>query len=73
MQMPMMDQRLAPRVEHSKEADRSAEMLRIACDGLEGLDRGVEQDAVDHASVLQGNGCDWLWHREDDVEVFAVQ
>lgn len=63
----MMDQGLAPRVEHGEEADRGAEMPRVGRDGVEGLGRGAEQDAVHEGFVLQRDRSNRLGDREDNV------
>lgn len=60
-------------MKHSHEADLSAEMLGISRDGLEGLGHGVEQDAVHHGFVLQGDGGDRLRHGKHAVEIFTVE
>ena len=69
MQMGMMHQVLSPRVQHGEETDFGAEMSRIGGDGAERLGGGPEEDAVDHALVLGGDGGDLFRHGEDDVEV----
>ena len=74
MQMRMMEQVLAPGVQHGEEADLGAQMLRIGGDGAQGLGgrlgrgcrrpRALFWEAM--AAIVSG-------HREDDVEVLAVE
>jgi hypothetical protein len=54
-------------VQHGDEADLGAQVAGIGGDGLER--RGAEQDVVDHALVLEGNGGDRFGDGEDDVEI----
>jgi hypothetical protein len=42
-------------VEDGQDANPSAEMLRIGCDGEHGLGWGLEQQVVDHGLVLIGD------------------
>ena len=58
VQVRMMEQRLAPRVEDGEEADLGAEVLGIGGDRAQGLGGGVEQDVVDRRLVLVGDGGD---------------
>src|ERR1700677_1366106 len=64
----MMEQVLAPSMQHAQEADLGAQMGRVSSDGAESLGRGAEQDIVDEALVLEGEGRDLLRHREDNME-----
>ena len=65
----MMIEVLAPRVQHRRDADIGAQMLRIGGDGGQRLGRGGEQEAVDLGLVLVGDGADRCRQREDHVEV----
>jgi hypothetical protein len=56
-------------VEHSQEADPGAKVLRIGGDLEQGLGSGLEEDAVDHPGVLQGNRAERCREREDHVVV----
>ena len=65
----MMQQRLAPGVQHGDEADVSAEMLGVGGDGPEGSGGGSEQGAIDFALVLQRQRRQFRRQGEDDVEI----
>src|ERR1700685_1772096 len=69
----MMEQVLAPSMQHAQEADLGAQMGRVSSDGAESLGRGAEQDIVDEALVLEGEGRDLLRHREDNMEILGVE
>ena len=71
--MRMMDQRLAPGMEHSEEPDLSAKMLRIGGDRAYGLGSRVKEHAVHLHFVLRGDRCDLVRHREDTVKILAVE
>jgi hypothetical protein len=71
--MRVMQQVLPPRMQDCNEADLSAKMLGISCNGAQGLGCGLEQDVVDHRFVLERDGCDFLWDGEYHVEVFDRQ
>ena len=60
---------LAPGVQHGRDADVGAQMLRIGGDRRQRLGRGREQQAVDLGLVLVGDGADRGRQREHDVEV----
>ena len=67
--MRMMQQRLAPGVQHGDEADVSAEMLGVGGDGPEGSGGGSEQGAIDFALVLQRQRGQFCGQGEDDVKI----
>src|ERR1035438_7061992 len=73
MQMRVMKQVLSPRMKHGEESDLSAEMLRIAGNGVERLRGGAEQNVVNHFPVVKRDLGDLLRHSEDHVEVFDRQ
>ena len=73
MPMRMMDEGLAPGVEHGDEADLRAKMPRVGGDGVEGLGRRLKQDVVNGCFVVTRERSDRLGDGEDDVEVFAVE
>src|SRR5438132_6094795 len=73
MQVGMMEQVLAPGVEHGEKADLSTEVLGIGGDGAQSLRRSPEQDTIELSLVLIGNCCNLLWYGEDHVEVLGVQ
>jgi hypothetical protein len=56
-------------VQHGDEADLGTQVPGIGGDGLERRGGGPEQDVVDHALVLQGDGGDRFGDGEDDVEI----
>src|SRR2546428_13423434 len=69
MQMRMMKQILAPGVKNSKEADFSAEMLRIGRNGLERLSGSPEEKAVDGPLILQADGGNLFRHGKDNAKI----
>ena len=69
MQVRVMEQVLAPGVQHAEEADLRAQMGRVGGDPAQRLGRGMEQDVVDCRLVLEGDDRDLVRHGEDDVEV----
>src|SRR5208282_1137003 len=71
--MRMMEQVLAPSMQHAQEADLGAQMGRVSGDGAERLGRGAEQDIVDDTLVLEGDDRDLLRHREDNMEILGVE
>src|SRR2546427_13175911 len=73
MQMRMMKQILAPGVKNSKEADFSAEMLRIGRNGLERLSGSPEENAVDGPLILQADVGNLFRHGKDNVKILGVQ
>ena len=64
---------LAPGVEDGQEADLGPEVLGVGGDLLQGLGGGAEQQAVDHARVLQGDRAERRREGEDDVEILDGQ
>ena len=54
--MGVQSQRLPPGMEHGEETNLSAQMLGIGGDGLQGLSRRTEENAVDRRLVLMGDG-----------------
>src|SRR5258708_39530724 len=73
MQVGVMEQVRAPRMEHGEKSDLSAKVLGISSDGEQGLRRGPEQDAIVLSLVLIGNGCNLFWYGENHVEVLGIQ
>ena len=73
VQVRMMQQVLAPRMQYCDKADLSAKMLGVSGNGAQRLGGGLEQDVVDHRLVLKRDGCDFLWDGEYHVEVFDRQ
>ena len=67
--MRVVGERGAPRVEHRDEADASAEMLGIGRDRERGLGRGFEQQVVDHRLVLIGDVGDLRRQRVHHMKV----
>ena len=64
---------LPPGVEDGQEADLGPEVLGVGGDLLQGLGGGPEQQAVDHARVLQGDRAERRGQGEDEVEVLDGQ
>src|SRR5262245_3378939 len=54
-----------------EEADLGAQVPRVGSDDSQRVRGGAKQDAVHHELVLQGNGGNFVGHREDDVEVLG--
>src|SRR5258705_386772 len=73
MQVRMMEQVLAPGVEHGEKADLGTQVLGIRGDGAQSLRRSPEQDAIEFSLVLIGNCCNLFWYGKDHVEVLDVQ
>ena len=69
----MMHQVRPPGVQDGEEADLRAEVFGIGGYGTQGFGRGLEENAVDHLLVLVGDRGNLVRHREDDVEVLAVE
>ena len=69
MQVRMMEQCLAPGVEHGEKAELGAEMLGIGGDRAQGLGGGVKQDPVDRPLFCMGDGGDLFRHGKDHVEI----
>ena len=65
----MVQERLRPGVEDGEEADRGAQVPRVAGDLEQGLRGRAEQDLVDDLLVAQRERGDGLGYGEDDVEV----
>ena len=58
-----------PSVQHRRHTDLCAQMLRIGGDLDHGIGTRAHQQIVDCAFVLVGDVSDWLWQREDQMEV----
>ena len=69
----MMEQVLAPGVEHGEKANLGAQVLGIGGDGEQGLGRGPEQDAIELSLILIGNCCNLLRKSEHNVKILSVQ
>ncbi len=69
MDVRVMIEVLAPRVQHGGDADVGAEVLGVGCNRGQRLGRCREQQAVDLGLVLIGDGADRRRQREHDVEV----
>ena len=69
MDMGMVRERLPPAVQDGAPTDLAAQMLPIGGDGLQGPDRGFEQDGIDDGLVLEGDRPDRGRHGEHDVDV----
>src|ERR1700750_2874230 len=69
----MMLEPLVPGMEHAEEADLCAEVARIASDLKQGGGTGLEEQVVDHALVLKGEGSKFTWQGEDEVHVAGRQ
>ena len=69
MDMRVMHQGLAPRVQNGQPADLRAEPARIGGQNGHGLEGGLEQDRVDDGLVLEREGGDRRGQCEHDVEI----
>ena len=56
-----------------RKADLRPQVLRIGCDGSQGLGRRPEEDAVDHFLVLVGDRGNLFRHGKDDMIVGNVE
>ena len=70
--MRMMEQVLAPRVQHARKPISAPQMGRVSSDGAGSLGRGAEQNIVDRALVLEGEGRDLLQH-VNNMEILGVE
>ena len=73
MQVGMVEQVLAPGVQDGEKADLSAQVLGVGGDGLQRLAGHLEQQVVEQALVLVGDGGDGLGQGEHDVEILTVE
>jgi hypothetical protein len=73
MQVRVMEEILAPRVEHGEEADVCTQVLGIGSDGAQRLAHRPKKNVVDVFFVLEGNRCNGFRHREDNVEILSVE
>jgi hypothetical protein len=69
MHMGMVHQVLTPSVEHHQTADTGSEVPGIGGNFEQCAGGGLEQNAVDHAWILQGQRCQFVRQGEYDVEV----
>jgi hypothetical protein len=69
MDVRMIEQVLAPGVEDGEEAEIGSQVFRVAREGEQGLGNGAQEDAVNHAWVLESEGVEWGGDSEDDVKV----
>ncbi len=69
MQMGMVHQVLAPRVQHGQNSDFRSQMLRILGDLFEGLGSRLEQRSVKEVFVLQGETAQGFWQGKDHMEI----
>src|ERR1700675_317582 len=60
-------------MEHQRRANLCAQMLRIGCDGTQGLGGNIEQQAVDNRLVVPGDRTDRGGQREDHVVILHGQ
>ena len=69
MDMGMVQQVLAPGMQHCEEADLGAEASWIGRDFQERFGNGAEQQTVEHSLILQSQRSKPVWHSEDHVAV----
>src|ERR1700688_1867625 len=73
MQVRVMLEGLTPAMQDGEETDLRAEMLGIGRDGSHGFSRSLEENAVDHLLVLEGDGGDLRGHGIDDMKIGRFQ
>src|SRR5271166_5953790 len=69
MDVRVMFEFLIPGVEHTEEADLSAEMFGIASDFEEGCGTGLQQEMVQEFHVLQGERRQFMRQGKDNMDV----
>ena len=67
--MQMLRERLAPRVQHRRDADRTVQVPRIAPEGEQCVGGGAKEQRVEDTRIALGEGVEVVWQREDHVEV----
>jgi len=73
MDVRMKQQGLSPTVQHTREADLGAEVLRVTCHVVQRLrDRGKEQ-AIAASGISAEQGVECVGHGEDDVVILDGQ
>lgn len=73
MQMGVVEKSLSPCVEYREESDLGPQMLGIGRNRAQCLAGCPEQNVVDDDLILKRNGCDWLRHSEDHMEILGVE
>src|SRR5712691_7340986 len=69
MEMEVLREGLAPRVEDRGDPNRAAEMLRIAPEGEQRVGGRAEEERVEHARIALCEGIDVVRQGEDDMKV----
>jgi hypothetical protein len=69
MNMGMVQQVLAPGMQHREETDLGAEMAWIGRDLQQGLGNRTEQQTVEQSLILQGKWSELIGHSKDRVAV----
>ena len=67
--MQMLRERLSPRVQNRRDADRAAQVARVPAKCEERVGSRAKQECVDYARIALGEGVECVREREDDVEV----
>ena len=67
--MEVLRESLAPRVKDRGDADRAAEVPRIAPEGEQRVRGRAKEQRVDHARIALRERIEIVRQREDDVEV----
>jgi len=60
-------------MQDGEETDLRPQMFGIGGDGLERFRRGLEENAVDHPRILEGDGGDLFRHGEHHVKIGNVE
>ncbi len=69
MEMEVLREGLAPGVEHRGDADRAAQMPRVAPEGEQRVGGRAEEQRVEHARIALRAGVEGVGHGEDHVKV----
>jgi len=69
MDVRMKEQRLGPGVQHARETDLGAEILRVTCHVVQGLRDGGKEQAIAEPGIRTKQDVERVGHGEDDVVV----
>ena len=73
MDVRMKEQVLPPRVKNAKETNLGPKMFGMTRNLSERFSDGAEQPAVEFGLILQNEGVQFVWQREDDVKVTGLK
>ena len=69
MEMEVLGEGLAPRVQDRGDPDRAAEVPRIAAEGEQRVGGRAEEQRIDHARIALRQRIEQMRERQDDVAV----